>query len=184
MSAPRIWATLRERVVYENRWIRVREDEFVRPDGKTGIYGVVEIRPSVGIVAVNSDEQLVLIGQYRYTSRRYTWEIPRGGSSIGETNMLAVAKRELREEAGVEAAQWQTLGAVDVCNGVTTDIQHLFLAHDLRFTAPEPDEEEDLTIRWVNVEDAVRMVMNNEITEVCSVAAILMCQAKGQAHRG
>jgi len=167
------WTTLTQRVAYENAWIRVREDRFIQPDGSIGLYGVIEIRPSVGVVAINSRNEIALIGQFRYTLSHYTWEIPRGGSSPGETGMLAVAQRELREEAGVEAAQWEPLGAVDVCNGVTTDVQHLFLATGLTHSAAEPDPVEDLTLRWVPFRDAVRMVLENQITEVCSVAAIL-----------
>ncbi len=173
MSSAPTWTTLSRRTAYENAWIRVREDKFVRPDGEVGLYGVVEIRPSIGVVAVNGNREIVLVGQYRYTLGRYTWEIPRGGSSEGETDMLAVAQRELREEAGVTATQWTGLGTVDVCNGVTTDVQHLFLAEDLTLTEPEPDPEEELTIRWVAFEEAVRMAMEGGITEVCSVAAIL-----------
>jgi len=173
MSVPKTWDTLSERVVYENRWIRVREDEFVLPDGATGIYGVVEIRPSIGVIAVNAQREIALIGQFRYTSRRYSWEIPRGGSAPGELDMVAVAQRELREEAGVEAASWQSLGVVDVCNGVTTDVQHLFIAQDLTTAEAESDPEEDLTVRWVSFDKAIRMAMTGEITEVCSVAAIL-----------
>lgn len=167
------WETLSQRVVYENNWIRVREDRFTRPDGGTGLYGVVEIRPSVGVVVKNDRGEIALIGQYRYTLRRFTWEIPRGGSSEGEHDMLAVAKRELREEAGVEAANWTAIGTVDVCNGVTTDVQHLFLADTLTMVKNDPDPEEELTVRWVPMAEAVRMAMAGEITEVCSVAAIL-----------
>ena len=176
MAAPNAWKTLSERTVYENAWIRVREDRFVRPDGEAGIYGVIEIRPSVGIVALNARREIVLIGQYRYTSKRYTWEIPRGGSAPEEQDLLAVAKRELREEAGVKAADWQSLGLVDVCNGVTTDVQHLFLAGQLSLVGEEPDPEEDLTVSWVPFAEAVRMVHANEISEVCSIAAILKAQ--------
>jgi len=173
MAVPGAWTTLSGRLVYENRWIRVREDHYVQPNGETGLYGVVEIRPSVGVVAVNHLGEIALIGQFRYTSRRYTWEIPRGGSSPGETDLLAVAKRELREEAGVEAANWRSLGTLDVCNGVTTDVQHLFMAESLTMMESHPDPEEDLTLRWVSLDQAIAMVMASEITEVCSVAAIL-----------
>jgi len=176
MAAQNAWTTLSERTVYENAWIRVREDHFVRPDGQIGIYGVIEIRPSVGVVALNEREEIALIGQYRYTSKRYTWEIPRGGSALEEQDLLAVAKRELREEAGIAAATWQSLGRVDVCNGVTTDVQHLFLASKLSLVGVEPDPEEDLTVHWVPFVEAVRMVHGNEITEVCSIAAILKAQ--------
>ena len=171
------WRTVSSRAIYENKWIRVREDRFLHPSGTLGLYGVIDIRPSVGIVVLNEREEVALVGQFRYTSQRYTWEIPRGGSSPGETAMLAAAKRELREEVGVEAASWRELGAVDVCNGVTTDVQHLYLAQHLTWVGMSPDPEEELTVVWKPFAEAIRMVMENEITEVCSVAGILKAQA-------
>jgi 8-oxo-dGTP pyrophosphatase MutT (NUDIX family) len=168
------WRTLASKTVYENRWIRVREDRVVRPDGNEGIYGVIEIRSSVAIVALNGHDEIALVGQWRYTLGRYSWEIPRGGSEPGETDMAAVARRELREEAGVVASEWRDLGAVDLNNGVTTDVEHLFLATRLTHKEPEHDAEEKISVRWVPFDDAVRMVLRREITESCTVAAILL----------
>lgn len=167
------WKTTSSRVAYENAWIRVREDQVVRPDGKPGIYGVVEIRPSVGVVAVNERDEVALVGQWRYSVHRYSWEIPRGGSDPGETDMLCVAKRELAEEAGLIAEEWEALGSVDVCNGVSDDVQSLYLATELMPTATRLDPEEDIVTEWRPFDEAVRMVMDGRITEVCSVAAIL-----------
>ena len=132
------WITRSSRTAYQNQWIRVREDEVLRPDGTPGIYGVVEVPASVGIVAVNQKDYVVLIGQWRYTLSRYLIEIPRGGSD-GEPDILTVAQRELAEEAGLSAARWQTLGAVEVNSGITTDIQHLFLATELSVVAAAHD---------------------------------------------
>ncbi len=167
------WKTKSSRVAYENAWIRVREDQVIRPDGGTGIYGVVEIRPSVGIVAMNERDEVALVGQWRYSVNRYSWEIPRGGSHPGETDMLSVAQRELAEEAGLIAREWESLGAVDVCNGVADDVQSLYLATGLTPTDMQLDPEEDITVRWWPFWGAVSMAMDGRITEVCSVAAIL-----------
>ena len=167
------WRTLSARTVYENRWLRVREDRVVRPDCREGIYGVVEIRPSAGVVALNGGGEIVLVGQWRYPHDKFTWEIPRGGSLDGENDMEAAARRELREEAGVEARVWTPLGTVDLCNGVTTDTQHLFLATGLTLVPPHSDAEEQIVIRWIPFPEAVRMALSGEMTECCSVAAIL-----------
>ncbi|HWQ52087.1 MAG TPA: NUDIX hydrolase [Bryobacteraceae bacterium] len=167
------WRTLASRVVYSNAWIRVREDQVIRPDGAQGVYGVVEIRPSVGIVAINERDEMVLVGQWRYPHGKLTWEIPRGGSHEGETEMLAVARRELREETGVEAQCWESLGATDVNNGVTTDTEHLFLATGLTLHAPRHDPEEQIAIRWLAFETALEMTMRGEFPECCTALAIL-----------
>lgn len=167
------WKTESSRIAYENAWIRVREDQVIRPDGGQGIYGVVEIRPSVGVVAVNERDEIALAGQWRYSVSRYSWEIPRGGSHPGETDMLSVAQRELAEEAGLLAERWEALGSVDVCNGVADDVQNLYLATGLKSTATRLDPEEDIIIEWRPFYDAVSMAIDGRITEVCSVAAIL-----------
>lgn len=173
MAETNPWKTLRSRIAYENPWLRIREDEVLRPDGQPGLYGVVEIRPSIGVLALNQRNEVALAGQWRYPVGRYSWEIVRGGSGEGESDMLAVARRELREEIGYDAAQWSPLGAVDVCNGVTSDVQHLFVARELTFRGVHQDPVEKIETRWVPFEQAVRMALEGEITEICSVAGIL-----------
>jgi len=161
------------RTAYENAWLRVREDQVIRPDGKPGIYGVIEIRPSVGIVALNRRDEIVLVGQWRYALNRYSWEIPRGGSRANESDMQQAAARELAEEAGVRATHWQAMGTVDVGNGVLDDVQSLFVATGLTPTNTDFDPEEDISIVWKPFAEAVQMAMDGTITEVCSIAAIL-----------
>jgi len=173
VSARNPWKTLSSRTAYRNEWLRVREDEVLRPDGNPGIYGVVEIRPSIGVLALNERNEVALVGQWRYTLNRYTWEIVRGGSAEGETDLEAVARRELREETGYDADVWEPAGSVDVCNGVTTDVQHLFIARDMRFVGTHQDGVEEIETRWRPFEEAVAMVLSGEITEVCSAALIL-----------
>ena len=168
------WRTTSSEVVYENAWIRVREDKVTRPDGGPGVYGVIEIRPSVGVVALNEKDEIVLVGQWRYPHNHYSWEIPRGGSHASEPEMLAVAKRELAEEAGVQAENWQYLTAVDCCNGVVNDVQSIYLATGLSSAARNPDPEEEITITWKPFAEAVQMSLDGRITEVSSIAAILI----------
>lgn len=168
------WITQSSRIAYQNGWIRVREDQVLRPDGQPGLYGVVEIRPSVGVVATDDRHRIVLVGQWRYALSRHSLEIPRGGSQPGETDMLAVAQRELAEEAGLLAEYWRSLGTVDVCNGVSDDAQALYWATGLSTTPMNLDPEEDIVVvQWQPFDEAVCMVMDGRITEVCSVAAIL-----------
>ena len=172
------WKTHASRIAYQNAWIRVREDEVTRPDGGAGIYGVIEIRPSIGVVAINDNDEIVLVGQWRYPHDHYSWEIPRGGSHPGEIDMLQVAQRELAEEAGVVAAHWELLSVVDCCNGVVNDLQSVFLASGLSATEMNPDPEEEIAIAWKPFSEAMEMSLDGRITEVSSIAAILMV-----AHR-
>jgi 8-oxo-dGTP pyrophosphatase MutT (NUDIX family) len=169
------WRTVGRRTVYRNPWLSVREDQVIRPDGTEGIYGVVEIPPSCGIVAVRDDGQIALVGQWRYVHDKFSLEIPTGGSEPGETPLEA-ARRELAEETGLQARHWAGLGTVDNSNGVTTDVAHMFLARQLRSGPAAEDGNEPLQLRWMPFADAVRLVMTGEITESVSVAGILKAE--------
>src|SRR5690606_11888068 len=125
------WKTLDTKVVYENTWIRVREDVVVRPDGKPGIYGVVETRLAPGVAALTPENEVYLVGQYRYPMDSYSWEIIEGGSDDDES-ALDAAKRELREEAGLEASHWEALGPeIHLSNCHSNERGYLFLATGL-----------------------------------------------------
>jgi 8-oxo-dGTP pyrophosphatase MutT (NUDIX family) len=167
------WKTLESRIVYENPWLRLREDQVIRPDGQPGVYSVVEIRPSVGIVVLDVKRRVALVGQWRYAHNKFSWEIPTGGSSSGEESILKSAQRELAEETGIRANDWQTLGSIDNSNGATTDVAHLYLARDLTLGVCNQEGTEELIMNWIPLEKAVSMVMDGDITESCSVAAIL-----------
>src|SRR5215472_16209804 len=119
----------------------IREDKVIRPDGAEGIYGVVEMPLSCGIVAIDDRDQIAMVSQWRYTLGKMSVEIPTGGGAHGEMPLDA-AKRELSEETGLTASSWTSLGTIDNSNGVTTDVAHLFLALDLTpGTATGPGSE-------------------------------------------
>jgi 8-oxo-dGTP pyrophosphatase MutT (NUDIX family) len=166
------WRTVRSTVVYRNPWMTVREDDVIRPDGTDGVYGVVEIPASCGVVAIDDGGRVALVGQWRYVHDRFSLEIPTGGSESGEAPLDA-ARRELREETGLTAGTWTSLGSVDNSNGVTTDVAHMFLATGLTTGVATGDTAEPVELTWVPFGDAVRSVLAGEITESVSVAAIL-----------
>ena len=177
------WKTLATRAVYADPWLRLREDTVVRPDGQEGIYAVVEMRPSVGIVALNDADEGALVTQWRYPLGRMSVEIPTGGSEASDPGVLAAARRELREETGLTARSWLELGFVDNSNGVTTDTAHMFLATGLEAGADAQDPEEQIILRWTPFGHAVEKVLAGSITESVSVAAILKVEVLRRQER-
>jgi 8-oxo-dGTP pyrophosphatase MutT (NUDIX family) len=171
------WQTLATRIVYVNQWLRLREDTVIRPDGHEGIYSVVEMRPSVGILALNEADEVALVTQWRYTLGRMSVEIPTGGSETSDPDPKAAAARELREETGLSARHWRELGFVDNSNGSTNDTAHMFLATGLQTGVATPDPEEQVTLSWMPFGQAVAEVLAGSITEAVSVAAILKVDA-------
>jgi len=161
------------RLAYENPWITVWHDEVDRPDGSPGIYGVVHFANlAAGVVALDDDDRIVLVGQHRYTLGEYAWEIPEGGVPEGE-DALVGAQRELREETGLTAGTWRELGRMDLSNSVSDERAVMFLATDLTHGEAEPEPTEALEVRWVPLAEAVEMVRDGRITDAMSVAGIL-----------
>jgi 8-oxo-dGTP pyrophosphatase MutT (NUDIX family) len=160
------------RVAYENPWITVWHDDVDRPDGSPGIYGVVHFANlAAGVVAIDDEDRVVLVGQHRYTLDTNAWEIPEGGVPLGESPLVG-AQRELREETGLTAATWRELGWVDLSNSVTDERAVLFLATDLEHGPADPEPTEVLDVRWVPFDDAVSMSQDGRITDAMSVIAI------------
>ena len=166
------WIRRRSRDIYQNPWIRVREDAVTRPDGSPGIYGVVEFRNlTIGVVALNASGEVVLVGQHRYPLDYYSWEIPEGGGPNG-SDPRANAARELREETGLEADRWDYLGTLVLSNAVSDETGHLFLARDLTQHEPEPEPTEILQIRWLPLEEACREALEGRIADSVSCVAL------------
>ena len=166
------WRTLSSERVYENPWISVREDQVTRPDGEPGIYGVVHYKnTAVGVLPVE-DGHTYLVGQYRYPLEQYSWEIPEGGCPE-EEEPLQAARRELKEETGFEAENWQLLGEAYLSNSVADEYAMWFLATGLTPGEWRPEGGEVLEVRRVPLDEAVRMTMDGTITDVLSQVALL-----------
>ena len=166
------WQTLSTRIVYENPWIRVREDQVLQPDGKPSIYGVVEFHGCVGVLPIDAEENVHLVGQFRYPLQQYSWEIPEGGCHLGE-EPLDAAQRELQEELGLEAGSLKLLGTSHLSNSVSDEIAYYYLATDLIQREANPEGTEQLEHRIVPFAEALRMVLHSEITDSLSQVAIL-----------
>jgi len=170
---PNPWTTLDGRTVYENPWIRVREDRVLRPDGHPGIYGVVHYKNrGVGVLPVDADGSVWLVGQHRYPLDAYSWEIPEGGCPEGE-EPEETALRELREETGLIAGRLESLGLSHLSNSVSDEVAYLFRATDLSRGEADPEGTELLHVRRVDWPTAWAMVQDGRITDSMSVIALL-----------
>lgn len=155
---------------YQNPWIKVREDQVIRPDGKRGIYGVLEKPPAVFIIPRLSNGRIILVGQFRYTTNKFSWEIP-AGSCDGQKPLVA-ARRELWEETGYRARKWKHLAQYEVANGIG-DIQgHVFLADGLYQTGKNKMGEDGIVdVKTVSLKELQTMIGSGEIKDGPSVIA-------------
>jgi 8-oxo-dGTP pyrophosphatase MutT (NUDIX family) len=167
------WTTLGTRPVYENPWIAVREDRVLRPDGEEGIYGVVQFKNlAVGVLPVEDDGAVWLVGQYRYPLEEFSWEIPEGGCPAGESPE-ASALRELREETGLRATNLEQIAQAALSNSVSDERALIFRATGLTPGESAPEGSERLQVKRVDFETALAMVRAGQITDSMSVIALL-----------
>ncbi len=171
--SPNPWQTISTTEIYDNPWITVRENKVINPSGGDGIYGVVHFKNlAIGIIPVDKDQHTWLVGQYRYSLEEYSWEIPMGGS-LHADGPLKGAKRELQEETGLTATNWQQLMKIHPSNSVTDEVGYVFLATNLTQGEMQHEETEDLIIKRVPLDHAIEMAMTDEITDCISAAALL-----------
>lgn len=163
---------------YDSPWIRVREDRVRHRKGMEGPYAVCGFhRSACGVVALDAEDRVLLVGQWRYPLERYSWEIPEGGGDPGESPFEAM-RRELREEAQVDARVWEPLAFFHTSNSSTDEEAFLFLAQDLEPAHGEAEEDEELALFREPFEACLRRVLHGEITDGLTVVALLALQAR------
>jgi len=175
-STGRSITTLSSREVYRNHWMRVREDEIVRADGEKGVYGVVEKHDAAIILAIEEDrgggDRIWLVEQFRYTIGERALELPQGGWEMEIENPEELARGELREEIGRDAAEMTRLGTLWVAYGFLRQRQHVYLATGLTPAEGKRDaEEHDLTARTVPIAEFERMMLEGTIRDNSTLAA-------------
>lgn len=170
------WKKISSKTVYENAWLKVHHEEVITPTGANGIYGKVEFKnKALGIIPLDDEGNTWLVGQYRYTIDQYSWEIPMGGGQLDQ-DILSSAKRELKEETGIEAEQWECIMRLHTSNSVTDEEAFIYTAKILSYGATAFDDTEDLAIKKLPLNEAISMVHNGEITDAISVAGLLKLQ--------
>jgi ADP-ribose pyrophosphatase len=185
-------ATLSSREVYRNHWMRLREDQILRSNGEKGIYGVVEKHDAAIILPLDlsaglrpDQARVWLVEQFRYTIGERALELPQGGWEMEVEHPEELARGELREEIGMDAAQMTHLGSVWIAYGFTRQKQHVFLATGLTPAQKDPDaEEHDLTVHPFSISEFERMMLDGTIRDGCTLAAwglYLMWKARQSA---
>jgi 8-oxo-dGTP pyrophosphatase MutT (NUDIX family) len=166
------WTRLSRRNVYVNPWIMIHEDQVVRPDGRPGIYGVVHFRSkAIGVVVLDTQDRVLLVGQYRYPLDLYSWEIPEGGGGLDE-DPLAAGQRELREETGYTAGRWQEILRAHLSNSVSDELAICYVATELTAGTARPEGTEKLQVKWLPFAEVMKMVERGEITDALSVLGL------------
>ncbi len=170
---------LRSDEVYRGKLFGLRRDEVAMPGGGTAVREVLMHPGAVVIAAVDDDDRVAVVRQYRHPLRRHLWEIPAGLLDVDGEPAWEAAGRELAEEAGTRAATWHTLVDLATSPGISEEVVRVFLARDLtavpaaeRYVA-HGDEEAEMQVDWVPLDEVVARAMAGELENAATVAGVL-----------
>jgi len=175
MSRP--FTTLASRIVWSCPWYRVRQDEILTPDGRPGVYNVIEKADAVWVVPLTVDGRLALVHQYRYTVDDWCWEIPAGSVEPGST-LEEAARAELSEEVGGEAATLEYIGRFYLANGICNEVGHIFIATGVTLGPTAHEAAEVMDVHLFAPDDALAMARAGQITDGPTALALLLCAEK------
>lgn len=164
--------TVTTKKVFDGSVVKLRVDEVAMPDGSLAVRELVEHPGGVGIVAINEKDEIVLVRQFRKPIEKAIYEIPAGKLDSGEPHREC-GIRELAEETGLRADNFEYMGFIYPSPGFVDEITHVYYATGLTQGETNPDEDEYLDIEYMPFEKAYNMVLNNEINDAKSVFGIL-----------
>lgn len=167
--------TIKSNKIYDGKIINVIKDDVELSNGKNSIREVVEHSGGVVILALRGEGEnckVLMVEQYRYPVKKALLELPAGKLEKNE-NPLEAAKRELKEEVGCEAKNWQSLGYIYTSPGFSNEKLYLYKATDLFFTGECPDENEILQDCEMNLNDVIEKIKNGEINDAKTICAIM-----------
>lgn len=160
-----------QREIYKGRVIRLTVDAVTLPNGVHTELEVVHHPGGTAIVALDGENRVCLLRQYRHAAGGWVWELPAGKLEAGEL-VLATAQRELVEEAGVKARDWKSLGRILTSPGVFNEVIHLFLARDLEPVAAAPEADELFEIHWLPWHEVLARAARGEIEDAKTLCGL------------
>ena len=173
------WRVLRTQEVYRDPWMLLTKDDVIRPDGQPGTHTITRFKDGVSVLPLDAEDCVYLTEEFHYAVARRNLEVISGGVETSE-EVLAAAARELREEVGLTAARWTSLGVTDPFTTQALGPVTLFLAEELTFVEAAPEGTELIRRVRVPLAEAVDLVMRSEITHAPSCVLIL----KAARHLG
>ncbi len=165
--------TLRSERVYQGRLVGLRVDTVELSSGRQAEREIVEHDACAAIVAVDSEDNVLLVRQYRKPVEKMLLEIPAGGIESGE-DPLDGARRELEEETGFSAERWEKLGFFYTSPGFCTEVMHVYRATELRQAKRNADDDESIELVRVPLSKATELIASGEVCDAKSIAGLLM----------
>jgi len=171
---------LASRIVYQNQYMTLREDQIERRDGSKGLYSLVE-KPDFSLVIPVESDGFWLVEQFRYPVRARSWEFPQGTfpqGKDGTAEELAIA--ELAEETGITAGSLEKIGFLHCAKGLSNQGFHIFVANDLQHGRPHREaEEQDMIQKWFSRTALEKMISTCEVTDDSTIAAFALFMLRG-----
>ena len=165
--------TVEKQVVFEGVIVTVRRDKAELPNGRIVGREVVEHPGGVCVAPLTDEGELIFVRQFRYPYKEVVLELPAGKRDRNGEDPLTCGKRELLEETGATAAEYRYLGPLYPTPGYCDEVIHLYLAKGLTFGDACPDEDEFVEVERIPLEEAVQMVLRNEIPDANTQVAIM-----------
>lgn len=163
--------TLQSENIYQGRILNLRRDEVELAGGRRALREVVEHAPAVAIVALDEQGRVLLVRQYRKPVEDFLIEIPAGSMDPGE-EPLAAARRELAEETGYSASNWEFICSYFSAPGFTDEKMFLYLATGLEAGETDPDEDEEIEVLWMPLAEACRAIFDGRIEDSKSIIGL------------
>ena len=163
------------RFIFQGRVVELGIESLTRPNGETVELEIVRPPGGAAVVALDERQHVCLLRQYRHAGGGWLWELPAGKLEAGEAPQTT-AKRELLEEAGIQARQWQTLGDILVTPGFCDEVIHLFLARGLSQLDAQPEPHEVIEIHWLPFDEALAQVYNGTLRDAKTMLGLTLAE--------